>query len=88
MYYRGDERRRAAPPGERTIGVAVWSAGRRFFFPGASEALAVQIARLVMGDALEAPGVRIEWGEADGAAWRCEQVLKESDEESTSGANH
>lgn len=84
FYLRGDEGRYAAPAADRTLGIAVWSAGRRFFFPGATDSLALSLARLALGDALEAPGTRVEWGEVEGGGWRQVRVLKESDE----GAAH
>lgn len=76
VYGRPDEQSRDSGP-ERRVGVMVFAAGRRAFFPGGSVALAMSLARQITPPAvMDDPATRIEFGTAHGTAWACEEVVQ------------
>lgn len=75
-HLRPDERS-GTPSATRTVGVVVLTEGRRYFFAGGTEALALIMADNVLGtERMKYPDTRVEFGEARDGVWIPEKVLK------------
>lgn len=72
---RPDERRRGNAD-RPTPGVLVVTSTGRHFFPGGTYEQGMVLARIALGDALEAPETRIEYGTRDGPIWNGEVKYK------------
>ena len=84
MFLRDFERGRKESSSTRTVGVALFVRGRRYFFPGATEELGLAHPAFPKEE-MDNPSSRVEFGEADGSAWRCIRVLKSPDYPEGSG---
>ncbi len=75
MFLRASERNGDRPaPGV----LVVMKDRRRSFFPGGDERCGLILARMQVGEVLDDPETRIEFGLRYGAAWETLNVLKKS----------